>query len=94
MQHHFHILVDELGKRKCLFPLGSTRPICNIFTASSAKKDKDDILEEFTKEDGALRIVVATVAFGMGVDTCNILHDIHWAAPHMIEMDVQEDGRS
>ena len=35
---------------------------------------------------------MATVAFEMGVDTCNIRHVIHWAAPHMIEMDVQEYG--
>ena len=88
-----HILVDELGKRKCLFPLGSTKPICNIFTASSAKKDKNDILEEFAKADGVLRILVATIAFGMGVDTSNIRHVIHWGAPHTIEMYVQESGR-
>ena len=88
-----HILVDELGKRKCLFPRESTKPICNIFTASSTKKDKDDILEEFTKADGTLRILVATIAFGMGVDASNIRHVIHWGAPHTIEMYVQESGR-
>ena len=88
-----HVLVDKLGKRKCLLPLGSTKPICNIFTASSAKKDKNDILEEFAKADGVLRILVATIAFEMGVDTSNSRHVIHWEEPHTIEIYVQESVR-
>jgi superfamily II DNA helicase RecQ len=88
-----YILVDELGQRNCLYPQNSPRPVCNVYTASSTKKDKDAILQDFTKSDGVVRILVSTIAFGMGVDAPDIRHVIHWGAPHSIEMYVQESGR-
>lgn len=79
-----HLLVDKLGKRNCLFPNQSTRPVCTIYTASSTRKDKDDILQDFVYKKGVVRILVSTVAFGMGVDAPNIRQVIHWGAPRSI----------
>ena len=88
-----HTLVDELGKHDCLYPGGNCTPVYNIFTVASTREVKNDILEDFTKVNGSLRILIATVAFGMGVDAPNILQVIHWGAPRSIEAYVQESGR-
>ena len=49
--------------------------MCIAFTSRSIK---DRILELFTKPDGEIRFLVATIALGMGVNTPNILCSIHW----------------
>lgn len=89
----FHTLVDELANHDCLYAEGRSTAICNIFTAVTDSGVKDAILDEFTKPDGSLRIVVATIAFGMGLDAPNVRCVIHWGPSRTIEAYVQESGR-
>ena len=54
---------------------------------------KDEILHLFTTES-PLRIVVCTVAFGMGVNLPDIRQVIHFGSPANIESYIQETGRA
>ena len=53
---------------------------------------KEDILKSFTCTS-PLRIVCATVAFGMGVDCPDVEQIIHLGAPNDTESYIQETGR-
>ena len=55
---------------------------------------REKILNSFVKCGSNLKLVIATTAFGMGVDCQDIRCIIHWGAPCDIEQYVQETGRA
>ena len=52
------------------------------------------MLVEFSKKETALWLVIATSAFGLGIDISNITRIINWGAPNTIEELVQQTGRA
>ena len=55
---------------------------------------KKSILCSFVQPTHHLRIIIATVAFGMGLDCSNIRRVIHWAPPDDLESYLHETGRA
>ena len=68
--------------------------LVDMFTACTTKDVKDAILRGFCDPHGILRIVIATVAFGMGLDCPNVRRVIHWGPPSDVEEYLQETGRA
>lgn len=46
--------------------------LVDMFTACTEKNVKDTIIHNFTQTDSPLCVAIATVAFGMGLDSPNI----------------------
>ena len=65
----------------------------DLFTRGSTEVAKEYILKDFIKADTHLRVIVATSAFGMGIDCNDIRQMFHWGPPHTIEEYIQEVGR-
>ncbi len=66
----------------------------DIFTHCTHQSVKNKILEQFTQTDSPLKLVIATVSFGMGVDCPRVRQIIHWGIPEDVEMYIQESGRA
>ena len=85
-------------KAESLEPIGapdlSKYRLTDLFTACTPKNVKDAIVENFCKKGGTLRIVVATIAFGMGLNCPDIRRIVHWGPPSDIESYLQETGRA
>ena len=54
---------------------------------------KEHIVSAFAESDSALRVVISTIAFGMGINCPNIREVIHWGCSSDLDMYVQESGR-
>lgn len=63
-----------------------------VYHGGLKKPDREKVQEAF--KDGALPVIVATCAFGMGIDVPNIRSVIHFGIPGSLEDYVQESGRA
>ena len=54
--------------------------------------DRDDVHARFL--DGGLDVVVATSAFGMGIDEPDVRYVLHAASPASLDAHYQEIGRA
>ena len=67
--------------------------LVEMFSSCTDPEVKRQIIESFTSVSSPLRIVCATIAFGMGVDTTDVRKIIHFGAPNDLHSYIQETGR-
>ncbi len=65
-----------------------------MFSACTTPDVKESILQSFRRVDGLLRVVIASVAFGMGLDCPKVRRVIHWSPSQDMEQYMQETGRA
>ncbi|XP_074334088.1 uncharacterized protein LOC141671684 isoform X1 [Apium graveolens] len=62
-----------------------------IYHGQMASKAREESHRSFIRDE--IRIMVATIAFGMGIDKPDIRHVIHYGCPKSLESYYQESGR-
>lgn len=67
--------------------------VVDMYTSCTEEGVKTQILKSFNTEESPLRVVIATIAFGMGVDCKGVRQVIHFGATDDIESYIQETGR-
>ena len=67
--------------------------LVEMFTSVTDNYIKEDIIKLFMKQSH-LRVVVATIAFGMGIDCGDVREVVHVGAPDDVESYIQETGRA
>lgn len=80
-------LVEALSRRLC-----ADGRLCLPYHAGLAQEVRADHQIRFLQ--GEATLMVATMAFGMGVDKPDIRFVVHWAAPTTLESYYQETGRA
>ena len=83
-----HTLIEPPGA-----PDMSRFRMVDMFTSITDPDVKECILASFQKIDHHLRVVISTVAFGMGVDCPNVRQVVHYGPPDDTESYIQETGR-
>ncbi|XP_031553779.1 mediator of RNA polymerase II transcription subunit 34-like [Actinia tenebrosa] len=76
---------------------GVTNPqkrLVEMFHAGTPKRVKEHIIENMAKDDGHLRVVICTVAFGMGINCRKVRQIVHFGPSKTVEQYVPECGRA
>ena len=85
-------------KEHLTHPIGapnlSTFRIVDMFCSCTHPDVKKSIVSSFLKPDGTLRVVIATIAFGMGIDCPDARCVVHWGSSSNLESYLQETGRA
>ena len=68
--------------------------IVEMYHAGTPVSVKDHILMSMAIEDGHVRILICTVAFGMAVNCRSVRRVIHFGPSKSVELYVQECGRA
>ncbi len=79
-------------KEKCYTTEG--KRLVELYVAKTPEADKMRVMDNFPKPDSFIRCLVATCAFGMGVDIPDVELVIHWGASSTVLSYWQEVGRA
>ena len=68
--------------------------LLEMLHSCSPQSNKEHILASFQSDQGSIRILVATIAFGMGVDCKQVHRTVHFGPAKNVECYMQESGRA
>ena len=68
--------------------------LVEMYHAGTPETVKKHISNNLSDEDGYIRVLIATIAFGMGIDCKNVNRILHFGPSKNIESYIQESGRA
>ena len=68
--------------------------VVEMMHALSSKSVKEAVLEEMGQETGCIRVLICTIAFGMGVNCKGVQRIIHLGPSKSVEAYIQKSGRA
>lgn len=91
----YSMLKSMIGDTIYAGKLGDNRNVLlEMLHSCSPPSNKEAVLKSFQDPKGVIRILVATIAFGMGVDCRTVHRTIHFGPPKNLEAFVEESGRA
>ena len=76
---------------------GATNPqnrLVDMYHAGTPQTVKDHLCNIMSQDNAHLRVLISTVAFGMGVNCKKVRRVIHFGPSKTVEMYAQESGRA
>ena len=65
-----------------------------MFHSRIDDRNRDHILESMGEPNGSVRVLIATIAYGMGIDCKNVKTVLHYGPSYNLETYLQESGRA
>ena len=85
---------EELGDDIYIQRRNAQNRLVAMFHHATHQRIKDIVASSFPKEDSNIRLVIASQAFGLGIDCPDVHYVVHWGAARTFEGFYQESGRA
>ena len=72
----------------------SNHVLVEMLHSCTSEANKHNILESILSDNGTIRLLIATTAFGIGVDCQGVHRVIHFGPSKNVESHFQETGRA
>lgn len=89
----YRVIVNSVFEKSVTNTEHATNHLVEMFHAGSPESVKSHVLAEMVQPESELRVLVCTIAFGMGINCKSVYRSIHFGPSTNIEMLVQETGR-
>ncbi len=90
----FRMFEINLGKNMYNGAALPPNRLVEMFHAGTPQSVKDHVIKNMTATESHLRVLIAIVAFGMGVNCKEVRRAIHFGPSKNLEQYVQESGRA
>lgn len=90
----YRLFVMLLGKQLFCGECLPQNRLVDMYHAGTPKKAKEHITKNMADDNGHLRILICTIAFGMGVNCKKVRNVVHFGPSKNLESYVQECGRA
>ena len=90
----FRMFEVFLGKKMFHGKIQPPNRLFEMFHAGTPPRVKDHICKNMAQDHGHLRVLISTVAFGMGINCKKVRRIVHFGPSKTVEMYVQECGRA
>ncbi len=92
--NHLENIRSAVGERFLQICMTPKNRMVDMFHAGTPSKAKEHILKELSLREGRIRVLICTVAFGMGVNCKGVNRVIHFGPSKSLESYIQECGRA
>jgi len=91
--HLFRMFELELGASLYAGERSHRNRLVDMMHSGTPSSVKDNVLDQFADQTKCLRVLIATIAYGMGVNCKGVTRVIHFGPSKSIEAYMQESGR-
>jgi hypothetical protein len=90
----YDYMMDQFGDAAYIGRKFSANCLFAMYHHATRRRIKRIVAENFPRPDSCIRVVIATVAFGMGIDCPDVSMVVNWGASRSFESFYQESGRA
>ena len=91
----YSFFMSELGDDMYIDNSGDPKKrTVEMFHSRIDDLNRDHILESMGETNGSVRVLIATIAYGMGIDCKNVKTVLHYGPSYNLETYLQESGRA